>query len=1224
VHLKRLELAGFKTFADRTQLEFAPRITGIVGPNGSGKSNIFDAVRWALGEGSLRALRGVRNEDVIFAGSQTRRPLAMAEVTLTLDNTDGALALPQGDGGDGEAPAPLPFAEATVTRRALRGADSQYEINGLPCRLRDIQTMFLGTGLGGHSYALITQGEVEHMLTATPEERRMILEEAAGLAKYKRRRHDAERRMAAAEQLLLRVADILGEQEAHVAQLAAQAEAARQYQAYTQELRQHELALQVEEVRRLARAHKRVRDQLEQVTARRREVEDALRALADERAALDRRAVDSGREWEDAQRALVRLTGRRTAEEAAVQLVAERRRSVEAQRERLLREGERHRADEATLRAERATLEEADRRLEGERERVEAEATEVRTRLLQIEAEVARDEERMEQGRGEVRALAADRGRLLSELAAADARVESCRARLGALGERAAHLERRRATIEERRGALAAEAARIAADLEAQRSAAAALRGQQQRQVEERDDLLAGQRRLELERETARSRLAYLEDAHAQYRGYDAGARELLLARQADPARFAALRGTVVESLSVPRALRAAIEAALGAFLSALVVDSADDARTLRDAMGAGDLGEVAFLPVTLARVREPLPIPADAASDPGVRGRALDLVQVTGDRPEVPRALLADVLIVHDLETALRLRAAGYHGRIVTVSGEGLSPEGVLTVGRRPAEPGSGRAEADAGRRGRESPLGRTEEIAEMQASLRRLEDEVREHARRGEETAARLRETESAIAAADAGIARAVEARGEAERRLGLLDAEAARLAEEIEACAAEQRATQDEIAAQERLRAGVAEQAAALDARIAEIEAEAQTLGACLRDRTAMLRQIRDRLADLRVSLTGVEGQRAALRSRIEELDRGVAQAAARREELAAEERELAAEGARLAREDEEARARCAALAEEAQRLEHRLAGLDAERAGVAARRSEVEAQHRDAAARLEALADDAHRIEVRQAQLDAEIGGARRRIEEEFGLPVERAATAAPETVDRDETLGRIEALRGLVAALGPVNLIAIEEHRLAAERAQALRAHHEDVQGALAALRALIAHLEGVIRTRFDETFRAVSDEFSALFVRLFGGGRAGLELATAEGSDEPGIDIVVQPPGKNLRSLGALSGGERVMVALALIFAMLRVRPSPFCVFDEVEAALDEANTRKVAEVLQELAERTQIIIITHNKATMEACDVLFGVTMEEPGVSHMVSMRLADRDRLREGQPVG
>jgi chromosome segregation protein len=1232
VRLRRLELAGFKTFADRTRLELSPAITAIVGPNGSGKSNIFDAIRWALGEGSLRALRGVRNEDVIFAGSEKRRPLAMAEVTLTLDTEGGALALPPSGDQAAEAASPLAFAEVTVTRRALRAAESQYEVNGLPCRLRDIQTMFLGTGLGGHSYALITQGEVDHTLEATPEERRMILEEAAGLARYKRRRRDAERRMATAEQLLLRVADILGEQEARVAQLASQAEAARQYQAHTQELRALELALRLDEVRRLTRTQKRVRDQLEQIAVRRREVEQALRALADERAALDRRTAEAGREREDAQRALMNLTERRTGEEATVRLIEERRRGTEAQQDRLARARERYRAEETALREERAALDEADARLRVERERIEAAAADAGTRLLQVEADVARDEERVEQGRQEARALASDRAHVRGELAAAEARLAGCRDRLAALGEREHRLQGRREAILGRRRALGDDLARIIADLEARRRAAAALRGEQERRAGDRDEVLADLRRLELQREQVRSRLGYLEEAHAQYRGYEAGARALLLARQADPARFGALRGTVAESLRVPRDLRPAIEAALGPFLSALIVDSTEDARALRNTLHGRGAGKIAFLPLSLMRARESRPLPAGGSFDAGVRGRATDLVQAAADRVEIVRALLADVWVTEDLDAALRLRAAGYDGWIVTLHGEGISPEGILTArgaparasqdagaweGRRPAPDGDGEWVGDG-------PLGRAEEIAEARASLARMEEETHRHAQRGEEASARLRETEAAIAEAEAGIAEQRGARADAERRLTLLDAEIARLVEEIEGCATERRTVEDEAAALERFRQATEARAAATEARIEEIDAETQSLSVRLRDQTATLREARDRIADLRVSLTQLDGQRVSLEARLREVDRGLGQVAARCDELDAEAARLEAERAALAAEDESARARCRALVAEAALLEQTLAGLDVERSQVAARRSEIEAQHLDTASRADALAEDAHRIELRLAQTDAEIGSARRRIEEEFGRPFEQASAQGPDPVDRDETLGRIEALRGLVAALGPINLIAIEEHRLASERMEALREQYEDVQGCLASLRALIAQLEGVIRTRFEETFRAVDAEFSALFTRLFGGGRAGLDLVAVEGSDEPGIDIAVQPPGKNLRSLGALSGGERVMVALALIFAMLRVRPSPFCVFDEIEAALDETNTRTVAEVLREIAEHTQIIIITHNKATMEACDVMFGVTMEEPGVSHMVSVRLTDRDRLREGQPVG
>ncbi len=1211
MHLRRLDLVGFKTFADKTALEFSPRITAIVGPNGSGKSNILDAIRWALGEGSLRALRGVRTEDVIFAGSERRRPLALADVTLTLDNTGGSLLFPQGANGSGDPPAALAFAEVTVTRRAVRGGDSQHMVNGLPCRLRDIQTMFLGTGLGGHSYALITQGEVDHLLEATPEDRRMILEEAAGVARYKRRRHDAERRLAAADQLLLRVTDILAEQDAHVAQLAAQADAAQQYQAYTRELRSLEIALQVDEVRRLTRTQRRIRDQLEQVAARRREAEAALRALAEARDALDRRAGEAGREWEEAQRALVLLTGRCAAEEASVNLLAERRRGVDAQRDRISREIDRQRAEESALLKEWAALKEAETGCAVDHHRLEGDAAEAEATLRRLEAEVAREEERVEKAREDVRRLAEDRAHALTEVSAADARAAAYRDRAAALAQRMAHLARSRSTTEACRPAYTARCAETAARLEETRRAIAALRAEHARQVDDREVVLDGLRRIEIERETARSRLGDLEDARAQYRGYDAGAREILVARRTGALRVGGLRGAVAECVHVPPKMRAAADAALGPFRFALIVDSVDDVDVLRRHLRESDAaGEVAFLPVPLLRAQEPLPVPPSVAADPGVCGRALDLVQITGDRPEVVASLLAHVLIVRDLEAALRARAAGFAGRIVTTAGETLSPEGLLTTGPRTGEPGG--------------VVGRAEEITEMREHLARLEATARETAHRAEEATGRLREIEEAAAAAEAGVVREAETRAEAERDLTLLDAEIARLTEETDALGVEQRSLDGEIAALEDSRHSLEAKAGAWDAQITQIEDETAMLAALLRRGAGDLESARARMMDGTVALVALRGKQDALHVRTGEVERSLAQTAARCGDLAEEGRQFDLATARLVGQEEAARQRCQDLAAESARLEKTLTALDAERAGMAARRADLETHTGEAAGRAEALANDAHRAELRQAQVDAEIGSARRRIEEEFGRSCDRLAADVPEAVDRDETLGRMEALRGLINALGPVNLLAIDEHRVAAARADSLRSRWEDTRGAQAALRVLIATLEAVIRERFDTTFRAVNDEFAALFARLFGGGQAGLTLVAVDGSDEPGVEIVVRPPGKTLRSLGALSGGERVMVALALVFAMLRVHPSPFCVFDEVEAALDEANTRKVTDILQELAAHSQIIIITHNKATMEVCDALFGVTMEEPGISRIVSMRLQEHARLPEGQPVG
>jgi len=1210
VRLKRLELSGFKTFAERTVFEFSSQITGIVGPNGSGKSNVFDAIRWALGEGSLRSLRGVRTEDIIFAGTDKRRPLAMAEVTVTLDNDDGSLVLPPAPDNGDAPPTPLPFAEVTVTRRGMRNAESRYFINGLPCRLRDIQTMFLGTGLGGHSYALITQGEVEQMLDATPDERRMILEEAAGLAKYKRRRHDAERRMAAAETTLLRVTDILGELDAQTAQLATQAQAAEQYQAHTRELRTLELSIQVEEIRRGSRAQRRVRDQLGEIAARRREITSTVQAVVEQRAALDRRAADAGREWDQFQQDRVSLARRRAAAEAAVELVAERLRAVDSHRQRTDREVSRARAEQEALRTERGAHNEAERDLATRQDEARAALEAHEVELAGMDAAAARGEEELDACRVAARALAEARAKADTEVAAAEAREAEHRARRAGLDRRGAYLREQADAAHAQQSQLGKESTEGTAGLEEARRRLVQLRAELDEHRSAQDALLADERRLEIERERIASRLRFLEEAQAQYRGYETGAREILLAWRAHPARLPGLRGAVADFLTVPRDLRPAFETALGPALSALVVSSVEDARAALALLGGEPRGSVMFVPVSAVAAPELPVLPSAVAADPETVGRAVDRITIAGPHPDAIRAVLADVLIVADLDAALRARANGYKGRVVTLAGEMLAPQGILLAGRRLPEQGG--------------ILGRAEEMAEIPAGLERVERSIGELGRRRGALGARIHDLEGGIAAAEALLARQAEAVAECRRRLTLADAEVERFAQEIAHLAMEQAAADQAAASQHTLRDGLREEAAGLGARLTEVEAEIGRIAAGLRDHAGARRAAASRITELRVTLTEVSGRREAVRARISEVDRGIAQLTAQCDELDDELGRFQLEAEQLHVERAAHLSRCEAIEAEGARLEAAQAALEAERAGLAADLAASETRHREALDRTAALDEEMHRAEVRQAQIEAELGSARRRMEEEFGVPFDRAVGAVPESVNRDEALGRIEALRGLIAALGPVNLLAIEEHRQVAERARGLRTQMEDVQGTLTTLRALIAHLEEEIRGQFDRTYEAVNKEFADLFVRIFGGGRAGLERVPGLDGAEPGIEIIAQPPGKKLRSLGALSGGERVMVALALVFAMLRVRPSPFCVFDEVEAALDEANTRKVAEIFRELSARTQMIIITHNKATMEASDALVGITMEEGGVSQMVSMRLVDAETLGAPQPVG
>jgi len=1190
VYLKRLELHGFKTFADRTELEFMPGITAIVGPNGSGKSNVFDAIRWALGEVGYKSLRSGKMDDVIFGGSETRRAMGMGEVQLTINNDSGAL--------------PVEFAEVTVTRRANRGGEGEYLLNMAPCRLRDIQMLFLGTGLGGRSYSLIGQGQVDSVLNADPDDRRALLEEAAGLARYKRRRREAERRLAGAGANLLRLEDVLAELTTQMEALREQAEAASAYQAYTSEIHDLELALHVDEARRIL-------GQLRRIASQTDAVQEQLRTLAasagETGTRIDRgrrRAAEVARLWEEAQRTLLQLVEDLSARESAMQVLAERVRGAEAQRERLV--AERHR-----LEADVAEVEESLDVLRGQAGQIRVRRDELLERLRVTEemhetAAAARRaaEERVAGARTDLTDLQAARTRTMHELARLDERR-------AALDEQRTALEAKHAALSAAEGRLADAAERLAqtvAVLETRRREARAAEERAERRRRATEEHLTAldetRRQIAADRQVVMQTLAFFEDMAARLEGYEKGVREILLAKQEHPERFAGIRYPVVELLRVAPEHRAAIEAALGRRLFSLVAASVEDVKGgLRYLRGNGQ-GSASFIPVDLLSVPPGASVPPEA----DIVARAVDLVELTNGAGEVVQALLGDVVVVGTLDGAVALRGQGYRGRIATLDGEVLSPDGVITFRGKPD--------------GESLLLGRREQIATLRERLAALDAAAAgcdgERARLQAELAEAAREVEAAGAA----VRRIAAEVQEQEDTLAPARLEAARLPgqrAEVEAALAQLSVEQD------RLRGDTL--------RLETDELELRGVGAererALADAETALREAGERaqaagadVADVRVQLAEVSGTLDALGTRIDEYAREAREVAARRDALQGELAVLDGEGHLLRISLEEAQSARGALAAQQDEIRARLGALDAERGALQQELLELEGRWREAQDALRDVEEQAHRLEVRHAQADAEFTGAVRRISDEFGRAWDEVRELRLPT-SRDEAAGRIEALRGMLAALGPVNLRAVEEHHTVALRVESLRAQADDLTRARAALAALIRRLDEVLRVRFAETFERVDEEFNRLFVRLFAGGRARLVLVEGEPGAEPGIEIEAQLPGKKMRSLSALSGGERVLVALSLIFAMLRVHPSPFCIFDEVEAALDDVNTRKFTTLLRELAERTQVLIITHNKGTMEASDVLYGVTMEQPGVSQIISMRLT-RTGTPEPVPVG
>ncbi len=1204
MQLRRLELVGFKTFVTRTELEFHPGVTAIVGPNGSGKSNIFDGIRWALGETNARMLRGARMEDVIFAGSASRRPHTLAEVSLTLDNGAGLL--------------PLEFSEVTVSRTVTRGGEGQYALNGLDCRLRDIQMLFLGTGLGGRSYALIGQGEVDAVLRATPVERRQWLEEAAGLARHKRQRVEAERRLARAQTYLERLTDLVAELEAQQQALAAQAEAAMRHHTYTQELRDLEVALFADEARRLLGAVRRLGDQLardrDALAAAARGVAEAAAAVASSEARL----AQANAAWENRQQALLDGVERLSARAADLQALDARIEGLRARRDHLAADGERLAATLDRTGADADVLRRDAKDASRDRDARELALQDAETSLEAASKDATEAEARLAQARADGVEMARTLAQTGSDLAALRARSEALRQAIATAAQKTAALEETadRLARDQRVARQTHAEARAAAE-----RAEAALAGCL-RTLDDAQRALAvltdEARAAELEEHGLRARLAALQEAHEQFAGFEDGVRAVLLAARSHPEQFPGLRGAVADLLDVPNDYRTAIAAALGRRLHCLVVDrrsQIDAIMRFLQAKGRGPAGRGAatVLALDVLRPRSPDAHREKAAPEHAADVvRAVDIVTVPDGLRSMVETLLGDIAIVADLSAAWRLYDSGFGGRIAIRDGTALLPDGVLSILGRPEAPGA--------------PLGRGQTITEYHEALarierRRAEVDVRHHAATEQVSVA-----ETALTGARAEHERALAISAERGRESERLDAEAARLADERQTLVAEDRPRETALA---RLQTDIER----LEAHARGLETEARRLDGQMKAQQADVARAttaREAAASAltahRMALVALEGRCESLRARLSDREAAM-------EELRRRQADLAADGDRLTDELAsvgESRARAAVACDE---LRASQAGgkadierLSAERARL---RDEVgvhQAAHQAAVEAQREAETAAHRTEVRQAQADAELGAAAGRLEQEFGVSLEAAAAHRLEG-SREEVQRRLEAVRAALRDLGPVNLRAIDEHAAVTGRLEALRAQTDDLRDAGEALRQAIAHINAALRAGFRQTFEEVDREFGRLFQRLFEGGEGHLELVEAEPGAEPGLEVIAQLPGKTRRALVALSGGERVLVALALIFAMLRVHPSPFCIFDEVEAALDDANTKRFTTLLRDLAEHTQVLIITHNKGTMAASDVLYGVTMQEPGISSLVSVRLvpsSENAERREREPVG
>lgn len=1186
MYFKQLELAGFKSFADRTVVRFEPGVTAIVGPNGCGKSNILDAMKWCLGEQRARELRGALMQDVIFNGSENRNPVGMAEVTVLFDNADSKL--------------PVDFAEVAVTRRLYRSGESEYLINNAPCRLKDIQELFMDTGIGTSAYSMVGQGKMDLILSSKPEDRRFLFEEAAGIIKYKNRKRAALRKLESAENNLLRLHDIIFEVQRQMRTLKRQVNAAIRYRELTEMLRDVEIRAAwlkyrtlTAEIEELKKQFAGASDEYEGTSARISEFEARFEELGLAKLEVDR----------------VLLARREGVHE------------IDSEMEKIEREI-------ALTRQKMAFSEEQEKRAEAESTEFEQRAESITVQIEGARSERAKAQGELEDCAAAIEAKAQEHAALTAAVGEADARLEEKRAQavekmntrakaateLETLAVNIANIEAQLEAIYENQSRIGQRREELLKELEQHRAEESeklqrfteteAGRTQAQREQAGKAQAL---RALDQEwqglRETKSSldaRLTSLRELRDNYEGFATGVRAVMRAKSEGRSDMQDIIGPVGDLLSTEKAYERAIEAALGGNINNVVTEHAGAAKEAIDFLKSSQAGRVTFLPLDILRPhnRETQSL----AGRQGVVGEAITFVRFDDHIGPAVEYLLRDTVVVETLDDAIRIaREERSFPKLVTLDGEVVQSSGAVTGGRT--------------RHDRGGLLGRSAEIADLETQLAALEERLAEMADKGRALTAQLEELTAQIKnheAAEATLRRALNELGMVLARESTELDNLVQSSQDLDKQRDELCGRRDTLEDQRKEAAARADTMASDDEIMQHEIAEAQE--AASRARQA-LSVCTSELADLRVRQAGIA-------QRIQETARDIEREQARREEALDEARRR--RESVTSQQEERKRLegsihlhieRSKALSESKEQARGKVIDAENQRQKLLDESETVEKELRDLREKARGAQARVHETELALRQREDRVGFFQERILEDYNIALaslreDEVGTDEHTPEERDKLVNDV---RARLQRMGEVNLMAIEEYEALEKREAFLTTQFNDLQSARETLLGVIARSDKKILAMFMETFTLVGDHFRNYFRTMFNGGQARIYLLDEDDPLESGIEIEARPPGKKLQSISLLSGGEQAMTALALLFSIFRAKPSPFCVLDEVDAPLDDANIGRFLTMLDDFTDQSQFVVITHNKQTMARGNALYGVTMQERGVSQLVSVRFKD-----------
>lgn len=1186
MHLKTLEIQGFKSFPERTVIDFHPGVTAIVGPNGSGKSNVTDAIRWVLGEQSVKTLRGARMEDVIFTGTQSRRAMSYAEVSITFDNSDRSL--------------PVEYTELCVTRRLYRSGDSEYLLNQTVVRLKDITTLFMDTGLGRDGYSIVGQGRVDDILSHRSEDRRRIFEEASGIVKFKTRKEESERKLLQTEQNLVRINDIIQELSERIEPLNQQAETARQFLRLSDELKTQEIALILDTI-----------DQHEQTIAQAKE----------EKLLLEN-------DWMIEQDKLVTLRDEhRTATESirAIEQQIEALRDQFNQQNSLMgllssqKAANTERADQLAKRIAQSGNLEQD--LKNQIEILQADLA-TRTKkadtLLRQQDHFSRQLEVADQAMQDILAQLSSSEQqvesLKNELEVKTEAIYEQRNQVGQLKSQLPMVENRRKTISNDLQGQVSDADRIHLQIEEVTESYNRVTGALKDEEATKNTLRQGiesareqQIRAHAQTESLRQaqrndqyRLQTLVELEKSHEGYAESVKRIMNQAKEKPDFGQGIVGTLGELISVQPDLELALETALGPAVSNIVTDNEATASRLIAYLKDNRAGRATFLPMATIRGRR-----LDGATlsqlkgMPGFIGLASDLVQADPTLGDILDSLLGRIVIARQLSDATTMaRRVQYSCRIVTLEGDVVNPGGSMTGGFN--------------RRGPSGLLGRSREIEAIRSRLEESDDHIHASALVEQEQDATLKELARQLSAVEHQLLQLSHQKVRDEAQLNSLNEQKQQSRSLRQRLEAEQQALGQQAQ-------GLLRQIGDLEQVIGKEELEIAAIRQKISQQEGVSKaeqqrrdDLREEISDLKVSLHSIT---ESLQASSEILDRIAMERQTiedRQVRGQAEVAEHTAEIERLTVETQSLDRQIAATHQESLALSEQVRQLNIQREALETSQARFFDTLETQSTRISSLQAEIAKTQARIERLEQTGDEARNRLWESYELTVQTAQAWRQPVENRSEASKSIAALKTGIKALGPVNLASIDEYQSVHERFEFMVQQQEDIESSRQKLQSVIAELTEAMRQQFAQHFQLINENFKVVFSELFGGGMAEVHLDNPDDVLSSGIEIKAQPPGKKLQSLLLLSGGERCLTAIALLFAILKLRPTPFCVLDEVEAALDDANVVRFSEYIRRYAEESQFILVTHRKGTMESADRLYGVTMQERGISRILSMQLS------------